>query len=477
MIVAVVMATAWPVDVAAIISFDLGLQIFATDDPISDFRLREQEIDHLIFEQRSAKLGGRHGFLANIFGELLAIGRPVLLRRLRDQLIHFLGRHLDAVGVADLRQEKTQPHAPFGDRAIILAFRFHFGARGFGIGLVARLMLELLPDLIELGLHHRSGDREVVRRGELIEELALHVGAGEAVQLLLDLATNELAELVDSLEPHRLGESVVGLCLARLLHFVDGDLEGGGAAFQIIGVVIFGERDVERALLVRLGADQLVFKARYEPAGADLDRHALALPAFERLSIDLALIVHDDEVALLSGVVGGCGIIALLPLRELLQPLVHLGVGGFGSETLELQALDLRRRDIGKGFHLNRDNGVLAGFAALLQVDRRLHRRAKPLLGHQLLDTFLNRSFKGLLLQGRSVHLSNEIRRNLAGAEPGHPHLRRNPLHLTIDTGIDVPCGDGDLVSAPEALVQRLDSLHFEAKPSLCRSFVVRHFA
>jgi hypothetical protein len=40
------------------------------------------------------------------------------------------------------------------------------------------------------------------------------MGAGEAVQLLLDLALHQLAQLVEALEAHRLGEIVVGLRLA-----------------------------------------------------------------------------------------------------------------------------------------------------------------------------------------------------------------------------------------------------------------------
>ena len=70
--------------------------------------------------------------------------------------------------------------------------------------------------------------------GELVEQLALHVGAGEAVQLLLELALQQLAQLVDALEAHRLGEVVVGLDRRGDLDLVDGDVELGRAALEII---------------------------------------------------------------------------------------------------------------------------------------------------------------------------------------------------------------------------------------------------
>ena len=84
-------------------------------------------------------------------------------------------------------------------------------------------MLELLPDLRELGLDHRRRHREIVALGELVEQLALHVRAGEAVELLLDLALDQLLELVEPGQAQRLGELVVDRALGRDLHLGDGD--------------------------------------------------------------------------------------------------------------------------------------------------------------------------------------------------------------------------------------------------------------
>jgi hypothetical protein len=78
------------------------------------------------------------------------------------------------------------------------------------------LMLQLAPDLVELGVDHRRRHREIVAGGELVEQLALHVGAGEAVELLLDLALEQAAQLLEAVEAERLGEIVVDRGLARV---------------------------------------------------------------------------------------------------------------------------------------------------------------------------------------------------------------------------------------------------------------------
>src|SRR3546814_8247156 len=67
-------------------------------------------------------------------------------------------------------------------------------------------------------------------------------------------------------------------------------VKGRCLTLEVFDVVVGREGNVYRALLIGLGADQLVLEAGDETAGADLDRHALALAAFERLAVDLAQI-------------------------------------------------------------------------------------------------------------------------------------------------------------------------------------------
>jgi hypothetical protein len=47
--------------------------------------------------------------------------------------------------------------------------------------------------------------------------------------------------------------------------------------------------------------------------------------------------------------------------------------------------------------------------------------------------------------------------------EAGHADLRGDLLQLSIDARIDIGGGNGEAVGALQALVQRLDSLHFSA--------------
>ena len=79
---------------------------------------------------------------------------------------------------------------------------------------MARLVAKLAEDVLIFGLDHRLRHREIVPRGELVEQLALHVGAGQAVELLLLLVADQAAQLVEALKAERLGEILVDLGLA-----------------------------------------------------------------------------------------------------------------------------------------------------------------------------------------------------------------------------------------------------------------------
>ena len=58
------------------------------------------------------------------------------------------------------------------------------------------------------------------------------------------------------------------------------------------------------------------------------------------------------------------------------------------------------------------------------------------------------------------MHLADQVRRDLAGAEAGHLDLRRHALDLAVDPRVDVLGGDGQRVGPLEARVFRLDGLH-----------------
>ena len=103
------------------------------------------------------------------------------------------------------------------------------------------------------------------------------------------------------------------------------------------------------ALVAGLGADQLVLEARDQLARAELDRHVLARAAFERLAVDLAVEVDDDEVAgrrpcaLLGVVRSSC-----CDSASCLSCVVDRAFVGLDRQPLELEAVDLRRRHFGQ---------------------------------------------------------------------------------------------------------------------------------
>src|SRR5207244_3893467 len=90
---------------------------------------------------------------------------------------------------------------------------------------------------------------------------------------------------------------------------------------QVLGAVVLGERHVERALLPRARAEQLLLEAGDEPARAEFDHLVAALAALERLAVQGAFVVDDDEVALLGGPLGGLE--AREPLAERLNVIVN----------------------------------------------------------------------------------------------------------------------------------------------------------
>jgi hypothetical protein len=57
------------------------------------------------------------------------------------------------------------------------------------------------------------------------------------------------------------------------------------------------------------------------------------------------------------------------------------------------------------------------------------------------------------------MHLADQVRRHLAGAEAGHADLRREALHFSLDPRLDILGGDGQHEGALQALVLSLDSL------------------
>ena len=151
---------------------------------------------------------------------------------------------------------------------------------------MARLVAKLREDILVLGIHHRHRDLEIVPLGKLIEQLALHVRAGELVELLALLVADQALELVEALETERLRELLVDLSLAAGLHALT-------VTEKIAGFLRDRRPDSRPGTLLR-GRDcrppsrrRAAPRTRDQAARAELDLHVLALAAVEDLAVDL----------------------------------------------------------------------------------------------------------------------------------------------------------------------------------------------
>ena len=340
---------------------------------------------------------------------------------------------------------------------------------------MARLVAKLRHDVLELRVDHGFRHDEVVATGQLVKQLALHVGTRQAVQFLRLLVADQALQLVEVLQAERLCELLVDGARRFGPDRFHGCGEGRILALELLRRIVRGEGDVEFPRLADLGADELVLEARDQLAGAELDRHVLALAPLERLAADLAFEIDDDEVAV-------CGRVPLLGVGpvlrrtgELLELLVHRGLVDFDGQAIELEIVDVGGRDLGKRFEADGDLGVLARLVALVEFDLRLQRRTDVLLAEQLLHAVLDRALQSLAAQAFAVHLADQVRRHLAGAEARHPHLRRDALHFGLDPRLDVGGRDGQHEGALEALALGFDGLDGHvAKVLMKNSFLGR---
>ena len=136
-------------------------------------------------------------------------------------------RVIDANGeVAASQQRITDAQqgvvdAAHGDRAVVVLLVLDFLERGGGIFLAARFLGQLLPDLGEFGIDHAGRHIEIMPGGQHVEQLALHLGAGQPGGFLFQLAAQQALELVEAFQTEALGEIIVDLGFAGHLDRLD----------------------------------------------------------------------------------------------------------------------------------------------------------------------------------------------------------------------------------------------------------------
>ena len=262
------------------------------------------------------------------------------------------------------------------------------------LGFVAKLA----EDIVILRVDHALRDREIVASGKLVEQLALHMGPRQLERLLLVLAADEIAQLVEIGQAKRFGKLVVELGVAGSLDRLDLDREGRRLAARQLGWVIVGEFDLDVALVASLGADQLLLEAGDEAARAKLDRHVLAGPAVEQFAGDLAGEIQHHQVTMRGHMLLGRIAPALAALGDRLKLLLNRFFVRRHRKPFDLDSVDIGGRDGRQGFDLDRDLGILALFVT---AERNLGPKRRPdtLFGEHLFDARLNRGVERVLMQ------------------------------------------------------------------------------
>ena len=212
---------------------------------------------------------------------------------------------LDAVGLADLRQQQAEAHAALGDAAVIVLLGLDLlERRRRDRPRLAISACELLPDLLELGLDHRSA--ALRNRGSAASWSSswrfICVRVSPAVScsswpLSSSLSLSRLSR------PSDLAKSSSTLLSPSTLTLLHGHVELGVLALEILGRVVGREGHLDGLVVARLGAGELLLEAGDEAARADHQRRAFGLAALEFDAVDAADEI-DDQLVAVGGLLG-----------------------------------------------------------------------------------------------------------------------------------------------------------------------------
>ena len=209
---------------------------------------------------------------------------------------------------------------------------------------------------------------------------------------------------------------------------------------QLLGAVVVGEGDLDRALVAGARALELVLEAGHEAAGAELDHLVAALAAGERLAVERAEEVHHHEVA------AGGGAVGRLELGAALAQGLDLGLDRLVADVrlaaADLEPLVVAELGLRADADLDREAQRLALAGQLGQVevgladrdDLRAVDRGRVPAGDRLAD--------GLVEHGVAADaLDDHRRRHLAGAEAGDAQVAAERLRGLGDALLDLGGG------------------------------------
>src|SRR5215213_395026 len=307
---------------------------------------------------------------------------------------------------------------------------------------MAQRVEHLVPQLDGARLNERvgHGDRRVVD-GRVEHRLA-ELGLDRSLLLLGEVSADVLAQLVERVEAGGVGSQlVVELRQNSRAHLLDGDRELGWSAGEVVGAVVVGERHVDRALVARAGADELLLEAGDQAAAAQLDHLVVALAALEQLAVDRPLVVDDDEIVLLGSTLDR------LESREVLAQVLEL-VRDTLLVDLRLPLADLEAGVVAKRrgrthADLEGERQRLALRRIVAEVELRLSDRHDLCLAERIgvprADRAANRLVEHVLAPDAA---DEDRRRDFALAEAGHTRVARESSRGLREALLDLGSGD-----------------------------------
>ena len=310
----------------------------------------------------------------------------------------------------------------------------------------ARLLPALLHVLDHLLLHalgflihHRLGDIQGTGRDQRIHYMFF----GDALELLRQLMLHVLADVSAQrlhgarLHTEGLDELLVDLRQLGLGHPQHLDLKSRILARQMLGTVVVGEFDVQRALVACLGTEQSGFETGDHRTRAEDQWHILRRPAFKDLTVDHALEIHVDGIAVTGAAFD------VVPHRALLAQFVDHLVDVALSDLCHRPGNRLAGQVADGHFrHHLEGRGVTQAslFGGLAQFHLRLAGRHQFVLACRLIQGFLDQGAVGLLTDLLAEALLDGAHRHLAGAKTVQARMPRQVLELFVHHRRDPIC-------------------------------------
>ena len=321
------------------------------------------------------------------------------------------------------------------------------------------LSLNLAADFGVFRLDHTLGQFEIVVIGQFLKQALLGFQPAGVGKLLADLLADRLAQRGQVFEAEVLGEFVIDLNRHRLADLGHLALERRQLAGVIGARVIVRERHLDGHRLASFGADQLILETRDEGVRAKLQLLAFGATALERLAVDVAGEIKDQDIALFGFALAFDRFAALLLAGHPFQRVVDVLIARLGFGTHQGQGRKIHRCDLRHQLHRQIVLQVLT-FVELGDFNLRLGCRTIAALVERLLAGFVDRLFQNLAQQRAAIALFQQRRRHFARPKPGQVQRRRNFSQSIIHFGIDFTGFHDNFKRALQTFVECLGNLH-----------------